>query len=157
MPLDKSIKKVLVIGSGPIVIGQAAEFDYSGTQACQAIKDEGIDVVLVNSNPATIMTDRGMATNTYIEPLTAEYVEKIIQKERCDDVGNELWYQMMLECMTVGREMSQRPSFPRRSCPDNRTKERCSACAPVMPPVFRIGAGFFVRRRLFHTVHLVPV
>ena len=66
MPLDKSIKKVLVIGSGPIVIGQAAEFDYSGTQACQAIKDEGIDVVLVNSNPATIMTDRGMATNTYI-------------------------------------------------------------------------------------------
>lgn len=80
MPLDKSIKKVLVIGSGPIVIGQAAEFDYSGTQACQAIKDEGIDVVLVNSNPATIMTDRGMATNTYIEPLTAEYVEKIIQK-----------------------------------------------------------------------------
>ena len=62
MPLDKSIKKVLVIGSGPIVIGQAAEFDYSGTQACQAIKDEGIDVVLVNSNPATIMTDRGMAT-----------------------------------------------------------------------------------------------
>ena len=59
MPLDKSIKKVLVIGSGPIVIGQAAEFDYSGTQACQAIKDEGIDVVLVNSNPATIMTDRG--------------------------------------------------------------------------------------------------
>lgn len=82
---------------------------------------------------------------------------KIIQKERCDDVGNELWYQMMLECMTVGREMGQRPSFPRRSCPDNRTKERCSACAPVMPPVFRIGAGFFVRRRLFHTVHLLPV
>lgn len=82
---------------------------------------------------------------------------KIIQKERCDDVGNELWYQMMLECMTVGREMSQRPSFPRRSCPDNRTKERCSACAPVMPPVFRIGAGFFVRRRLFHTVPLLPV
>ena len=82
---------------------------------------------------------------------------KIIQKERCDDVGNELWYQMMLECMTVGREMSQRPSFPRRLCPDNRTKERCSACAPVMPPVLRIGAGFFVRRRLFHTVHLLPV
>ncbi len=86
MPLDKSIKKVLVIGSGPIVIGQAAEFDYSGTQACRAIKDEGIDVVLVNSNPATIMTDRGMATHTYIEPLTAEYVEKIIQKELPDSV-----------------------------------------------------------------------
>ncbi len=86
MPLDKSIKKVLVIGSGPIVIGQAAEFDYSGSQACRAIKDEGIDVVLVNSNPATIMTDRGMAAKTYIEPLTAEYVEKIIAKERPDSV-----------------------------------------------------------------------
>ncbi len=86
MPLNKAIKKVLVIGSGPIVIGQAAEFDYSGSQACQAIKDEGIEVVLVNSNPATIMTDRGMAAKTYIEPLTAEYVEKIIAKERPDSV-----------------------------------------------------------------------
>ncbi len=80
MPLDKSIKKVLVIGSGPIVIGQAAEFDYSGTQACRAIEEEGIEVVLVNSNPATIMTDRGMASDTYIEPLTAEYIEKIIAR-----------------------------------------------------------------------------
>ena len=86
MPLDKSIKKVLVIGSGPIVIGQAAEFDYSGTQACTAIKEEGIDVVLVNSNPATIMTDRGVASRTYIEPLTVEYLEKIIEKERPDSV-----------------------------------------------------------------------
>lgn len=86
MPLDKSIKKVLVIGSGPIVIGQAAEFDYSGTQACRAIKEEGIEVVLVNSNPATIMTDRGMATKTYIEPLTAEYIERIIERERPDSV-----------------------------------------------------------------------
>ncbi len=86
MPLDQSIKKVLVIGSGPIIIGQAAEFDYSGTQACQAIKEEGIEVVLVNSNPATIMTDRGMATHTYIEPLNMDYLEKIIQKERPDSV-----------------------------------------------------------------------
>lgn len=86
MPLDKSIKKTLVIGSGPIVIGQAAEFDYSGTQACEAIKNEGIDVVLVNSNPATIMTDRGMAAYTYIEPLTVEYLEKIIEKERPDSI-----------------------------------------------------------------------
>ena len=84
MPLDKSIKKVLVIGSGPIVIGQAAEFDYSGTQACRAIKEEGIEVVLVNSNPATIMTDRGMADKTYIEPLTVGYIERIIEKERPD-------------------------------------------------------------------------
>lgn len=86
MPLDKSIKKVLVIGSGPIVIGQAAEFDYSGTQACRAIEEEGIEVVLVNSNPATIMTDRGMASETFIEPLTAEYIERIIERERPDSV-----------------------------------------------------------------------
>ena len=86
MPIDKSIKKVLVIGSGPIVIGQAAEFDYSGTQACQAIKEEGVEVVLVNSNPATIMTDRQMADKTYIEPLTIEYLEKIIKKERPDSI-----------------------------------------------------------------------
>ena len=86
MPLDKSIKKVLVIGSGPIVIGQAAEFDYSGTQACRAIEEEGIEVVLVNSNPATIMTDRGMASETYIEPLTVEYIEKVIERERPDSV-----------------------------------------------------------------------
>jgi len=86
MPLNKDIKKVLVIGSGPIVIGQAAEFDYSGTQACQAIREEGIEVILVNSNPATIMTDRGMATRTYIEPLTIEYLERIIEKERPDSI-----------------------------------------------------------------------
>ncbi len=86
MPLDQSIKKVLVIGSGPIVIGQAAEFDYSGTQACRAIKEEGIEVILVNSNPATIMTDRGMATRTYIEPITIEYLEKIIEQERPDSI-----------------------------------------------------------------------
>lgn len=86
MPKDNTIKKVLVIGSGPIVIGQAAEFDYSGTQAVEAIKSEGIEVVLVNSNPATIMTDRGMAHHTYIEPLTVEFVEKVIAKERPDSI-----------------------------------------------------------------------
>ncbi len=86
MPLDKSIKKVLVIGSGPIVIGQAAEFDYSGTQACRAIEEEGIEVVLVNSNPATIMTDKGMASHTYIEPLTVDYIERIIERERPDSL-----------------------------------------------------------------------
>ena len=86
MPKDNSIKKVLVIGSGPIVIGQAAEFDYSGTQACQSIKEEGIEVVLVNSNPATIMTDIGMAHYTYIEPLTIDFIEKVIAKERPDSI-----------------------------------------------------------------------
>ena len=84
MPRHNDIKKVLIIGSGPIIIGQACEFDYSGTQACKALKKEGYEVVLVNSNPATIMTDPGMADKTYIEPLTVESLEKIIAKERPD-------------------------------------------------------------------------
>ena len=84
MPARDDIKKVLIIGSGPIIIGQACEFDYSGTQACKALKEEGYEVVLVNSNPATIMTDPDMAHKTYIEPLTIGYLEKIIEKERPD-------------------------------------------------------------------------
>jgi len=84
MPRREDIHKVLIIGSGPIIIGQACEFDYSGTQACKALKEEGYEVVLVNSNPATIMTDPGMADKTYIEPLTIETLEKIIEKERPD-------------------------------------------------------------------------
>lgn len=86
MPRNKEIKKVLVIGSGPIVIGQAAEFDYAGTQACRSLKEEGIEVVLLNSNPATIMTDKDIADRVYIEPLTAEVVEQLILKERPDSV-----------------------------------------------------------------------
>ena len=86
MPKDNSIKKVLVIGSGPIIIGQAAEFDYAGTQACRSLKEEGIEVVLVNSNPATIMTDKNIADHVYIEPLTAAVVEQIILKEKPDCV-----------------------------------------------------------------------
>ena len=81
MPRRNDIQKILVIGSGPIVIGQSAEFDYSGTQACKALKQEGYEVVLVNSNPATIMTDPDLADRTYIEPLTLEYVEEIIRIE----------------------------------------------------------------------------
>ncbi|MCG2712609.1 MAG: carbamoyl-phosphate synthase large subunit [Candidatus Omnitrophica bacterium] len=84
MPRREDIKKILIIGSGPIIIGQACEFDYSGTQACKALKEEGYEVVLVNSNPATIMTDPGMADKTYIEPLTAETIEKIIEIEKPD-------------------------------------------------------------------------
>src|SRR5687768_7571192 len=84
MPKRTDIKRVLVIGSGPIVIGQAAEFDYSGTQACKALRSEGLEVVLVNSNPATIMTDPEFSDATYVEPLTWEIVEKIIAKERPD-------------------------------------------------------------------------
>ena len=77
---NRDIRKVLVIGSGPIVIGQAAEFDYAGTQACKALREEGISVVLVNSNPATIMTDKEIADAVYIEPLTVEVIERIIQR-----------------------------------------------------------------------------
>jgi carbamoyl-phosphate synthase large subunit len=81
MPKRKDIRKILIIGSGPIVIGQACEFDYSGTQACKALRKEGYKVVLVNSNPATIMTDPELADRTYIEPITPEVVEKVIRRE----------------------------------------------------------------------------
>ena len=81
MPKIKGINKVLIIGSGPIIIGQACEFDYSGTQACKALREEGYRIVLVNSNPATIMTDPGMADRTYIEPLTVESLSRIIARE----------------------------------------------------------------------------
>jgi carbamoyl-phosphate synthase large subunit len=82
MPKRSDLKRVLIIGSGPIVIGQACEFDYSGTQACKALKQEGIEVILVNSNPATIMTDPELADRTYVEPLTVETLTAIIARER---------------------------------------------------------------------------
>lgn len=106
MPRDLSIKKVLVIGSGPIVIGQAAEFDYSGTQACQALMEEGIETVLVNSNPATIMTDKEIADKVYIEPLTIQFLEKIIAKERPDSViagmGGQTGLNLAVELYDAG-------------------------------------------------------
>jgi len=86
MPRRTDIRKILIIGSGPIVIGQACEFDYSGTQACKALRAEGYEVVLVNSNPATIMTDPEFADRTYVEPLTVESVSEIIRRERPDAV-----------------------------------------------------------------------
>src|ERR671918_2365143 len=86
MPRREDLKRVLVIGSGPIVIGQACEFDYSGTQACKALRSEGLEVVLVNSNPATIMTDPELADRTYVEPLTPDVLAAIIQRERPDAV-----------------------------------------------------------------------
>lgn len=99
--LNNNIKKTLVIGSGPIIIGQAAEFDYSGTQACETLKNEGIEVVLINSNPATIMTDKAVADRIYIEPITVEYIEKIIKKERPDSIlagmGGQTALNMVVE------------------------------------------------------------
>lgn len=96
MPLRNDIKKVLVIGSGPIVIGQAAEFDYAGTQACRALKQEGLEVVLINSNPATIMTDKHMADKIYIEPLTLDVVKRVIEIEKPDSVVSNLGGQTAL-------------------------------------------------------------
>ena len=104
MPKNKDIKKVLVIGSGPIVIGQAAEFDYAGTQACRSLKEEGIEVVLVNSNPATIMTDKDIADEVYIEPLTAKVLEQIIIKEKPDSILPTLGGQAGLN---LGMELAE--------------------------------------------------
>ena len=103
MPLDKSIKKVLVIGSGPIVIGQAAEFDYAGTQACRILKSEGIRTVLVNSNPATVMTDGDIADSVYLEPLNADTIKRIILKEKPDSLLAGLGGQTGL---TIGMQLS---------------------------------------------------
>ena len=104
MPLNKDIKKVLMIGSGPIVIGQAAEFDYAGAQACRVLRDEGIEVVLVNSNPATIMTDSALADHIYLEPLTEETVKRIIEKERPDSILCGLGGQTGL---TIGMQLAK--------------------------------------------------
>ena len=106
MPRDLRIKKVLVIGSGPIVIGQAAEFDYAGTQACRSLKEEGIEVVLLNSNPATIMTDKDIADEVYIEPLTVPVLEKIIEKEKPDSIlptlGGQAGLNLAIEIAETG-------------------------------------------------------
>jgi len=106
MPKNPDLKKILVIGSGPIVIGQAAEFDYAGTQACQALKEEGLEVVLINSNPATIMTDTHMADKVYIEPITLEFVSQVIRQERPDGLlptlGGQTGLNMAVELARAG-------------------------------------------------------
>ena len=106
MPKRNDIKKIMIIGSGPIIIGQAAEFDYAGTQACLALKEEGYEVVLVNSNPATIMTDREIADTVYIEPITLEFVSKILRKERPDallpTLGGQTGLNMAMELSKTG-------------------------------------------------------
>src|SRR4030081_1085352 len=106
MPKRTDIKSLLIIGAGPIVIGQACEFDYSGTQACKALKEEGYRVILVNSNPATIMTDPGFADRTYIEPLTVEVLEKIIAQERPDallpTIGGQTGLNLAIDLAEAG-------------------------------------------------------
>src|SRR5579863_7410920 len=98
MPKRTDIKKIMVIGAGPIIIGQACEFDYSGTQGCKALKEEGYEVILINSNPATIMTDPEFAHRTYIEPITPEVVTKIIEAEKPDALLPTLGGQTALNC-----------------------------------------------------------
>src|SRR5262245_20756867 len=98
MPKRTDLRKILLIGSGPIIIGQACEFDYSGSQACKALREEGYEVVLVNSNPATIMTDPELAHRTYIEPITWEVVARIIEKERPDALLPTVCGQTALKC-----------------------------------------------------------
>ena len=108
MPARKDISKILVIGSGPIIIGQACEFDYSGSQACKALKKEGYEVVLVNSNPATIMTDPEFADKTYIEPIDKEIVKKIIDKEKPDAILPTMGGQTALNII---RELNKESFF----------------------------------------------
>ena len=111
MPKRTDIKSILIIGAGPIVIGQACEFDYSGTQACKALKEEGYRIVLVNSNPATIMTDPDLADATYIEPITPEIVAKIIEKERPDALLPTMGGQTALNCALSLKKMGVLDKF----------------------------------------------
>ena len=135
MPKRTDIKSVLIIGAGPIVIGQACEFDYSGAQACKALREEGYKVILVNSNPATIMTDPQTADVTYIEPITKGVVERIIAKERPDAILPTMGGQTALNCaMELAKSgvlekynielKSRRPSEIQRSNGQDRTEQR---------------------------------
>ena len=124
MPRRDDLKKILIIGSGPIVIGQACEFDYSGTQACKALREEGYEVVLVNSNPATIMTDPATADRTYIEPLTWEIVAKVIEKERPDallpTLGGQTGLNLAMDLCAARRAGEVRRRDDRRQCRRDR-------------------------------------
>jgi hypothetical protein len=118
MPKDTSIKSVLLIGSGPIVIGQACEFDYSGSQASRSLRNEGIEVTLINSNPATIMTDPVTADNVYLMPLTTESIEKILKKHKIDAVlptmGGQTALNLAIECEKLGIWNRTRRAHDRR-------------------------------------------
>ena len=120
MPKRKDIHKIMVIGSGPIVIGQAAEFDYAGTQACLALKEEGYEVVLCNSNPATIMTDTQIADKVYMEPLTLEYIARIIRHERPDailpGIGGQTGLNLAVQLDTKGVLKRSSSTGPEYSC-----------------------------------------
>ena len=129
MPKRKDIKRILVIGAGPIIIGQACEFDYSGVQACKALKEEGIKVILVNSNPATIMTDPDMADKIYIEPIHWRNIEKIIIKEKPDAI-----------LPTMGGQTALNTTLDLKGC----LQEYLSGC-PLVQPRLRLNTGIFFR------------
>ena len=137
MPKRKDIKKILIIGSGPIVIGQACEFDYSGAQACKALRAEGYKVILVNSNPATIMTDPELAHRTYIEPLTKEYIEEIIAKEKPDALLPTVGGQTALN-LASGTLIEEATLGINRQATGNRS--------PIAGPsdIFRVTDGWIV-------------
>ena len=145
MPRRTDLKRVLVIGSGPIVIGQACEFDYSGTQACKALRDEGLEVILVNSNPATIMTDPDMADRTYVEPLTPEVLAAIIERERPDallpTLGGQTALNLALELHDQGvlskhgvRLIGAQVDAIRKA-DDNAARQQCSETLTQQPHI----------------------
>ena len=154
MAKRKDLKKILIIGSGPIVIGQAAEFDYAGTQACLALKEEGYEVVLVNSNPATIMTDTTIADKVYMEPLTLEYVAKILRYERPDaivpGIGGQtgLNLAMQLEKKGILKECRVELLGTSRALSGQRT-ESCSRSfvSPLVSPSFPLRLRTVLRRQ----------
>lgn len=170
MPKRTDIKKILVIGSGPIVIGQAAEFDYAGTQACLALKEEGYEVILCNSNPATIMTDPSIADKVYMEPLTLEYIAKIVRKERPDailpGIGGQtgLNLAMQLESKGVLKEcntelLGTKPESIEKAEDREKFKELClSLGEPVLPSEIANSEeeGFEVAKRIGYPVVLRP-
>ena len=152
MPKRTDLKKIMIIGSGPIVIGQAAEFDYAGTQACLSLKEEGYEVILVNSNPATIMTDTSVADKVYMEPLTLEYVARILRKERPDaivpGIGGQtgLNLAMQLEQKGVLKEcqvelLGTDSDSIRRAEDREQFKELCQSIGePVIPSQITYGS-----------------
>ena len=132
MPKRTDIKSILIIGAGPIIIGQACEFDYSGTQACKALKEEGYRIILVNSNPATIMTDPDLADATYMEPITPEVVAKIIEKERPDALLPTMGGQTALNCALSLRKMGVLEKFGVEmigATPRPSTRPRTASCS----------------------------
>ncbi|MFM8672002.1 MAG: carbamoyl phosphate synthase large subunit, partial [Candidatus Nanopelagicus sp.] len=152
MPKDNSIKSVLVIGSGPIVIGQACEFDYSGTQACRVLRSEGIRVVLINSNPATIMTDPEFADATYIEPITPEVIEKILAKERPDAVLATLGGQTALNAAMALHERGSIARYGSRLIGADVEAIKRGENREIFKKIVELVGGQSARSRICHTM-----